>query len=91
MDRYENTKIPCVCRTGDLQGILKEFQETFDVYYVPTYSDDGAASFRGAGSLEGLGTNFSGSHLGNRQVLAFMNTIVCLWREYRWSDHLKVE
>ena len=50
----------------DLQGILKEFQETFDVYYVPTYSDDGPVSFRDAGSLEGLGTNFSGSHLGNQ-------------------------
>ena len=37
----------------DLQGILKEFQETF-------------VSFRDAGSLEGLGTNFSGSHLGNQ-------------------------
>lgn len=73
----------------DLQDILKEFQEKFGVYYVPTYSDEGPVSFRDAASLEGLGTNFSGSHLGNRQILAFMDTTACLWREYRWSDHEK--
>ena len=56
----------------DLQDILKEFQEKFDVYYVPAYSDKGPVSFRDATSLEGLGTNVSGSHLGNRQLLAFM-------------------
>ena len=61
----------------DLQDILKEFQEKFDVYYVPAYSDKGPVSFRDATSLEGLGTNVSGSHLGNRQVLAFMDTTVC--------------
>ena len=69
----------------DLQDILKEFQEKF----VPTYSDEGPVSFRDAASLEGLGANFFGSHLGNRQVLAFMDTTACLWREYRWSDHEK--
>jgi len=73
----------------DLQDILKEFQEKFDVYYVPAYSDKGPVSFRDATSLEGLGTNVSGSHLGNRQVLAFMDTTVCLWREYRWADYEK--
>ena len=73
----------------DLQDILKEFQEKFGVYYVPTYSDEGPVSFRDAASLEGLGTNFSGSHLGNRQLLAVMDTTACLWREYGWSHHEK--
>ncbi len=73
----------------DLQDILKEFQSMFDVYYVPTYSDAGPVSFQDAASLADLGINFYGSHIGNKQVLAFFKTTTCFWREYKWSDHEK--
>ena len=46
----------------DLQAILEEFQSKFDVYYVPTYSDEGPVFFKDAASLSDLGTNFFGSH-----------------------------
>ena len=48
----------------DLQAILEEFQSKFDVYYVPTYSDEGPVFFKDAASLPDLGTNFFGSHQG---------------------------
>ena len=73
----------------DLQAILEEFQSKFDVYYVPTYSDEGPVFFKDAVGLPDLGTNFFGSHKGNKQILAFSGTIACSWKEYRWSDHEK--
>ena len=36
----------------DLQAILEEFQSKFDVYYVPTYSDEGPVFFKDAASLQ---------------------------------------
>ena len=73
----------------DLQAILEEFQSKFDVYYVPTYSDEGPVFFKDAAGLPDLGTNFFGSHKGNKQILAFSGTIACSWKEYRWRDHEK--
>ena len=73
----------------DLQAILEEFQSKFDVYYVPTYSDEGPVFFKDAVGLPDLGTNFFGSHKGNKQILAFSGTIACSWKEYRWRDHEK--
>ncbi len=73
----------------DLQAILEEFQSKLDVYYVPTYSDEGPVFFKDAASLPDLGTNFFGSHQGNKQILAFSGTTACSWKEYRWSDHEK--
>ncbi len=73
----------------DLQAILEEFQSKLDVYYVPTYSDEGPVFFKDAASLPDLGTNFFGSHQGNRQILAFSGTTACSWKEYRWRDHEK--
>ena len=35
----------------DLQAILEEFQSKLDVYYVPTYSDEGPVFFKDAASL----------------------------------------
>ena len=73
----------------DLQAILEEFQSKLDVYYVPTYSDEGPVFFKDAASLPDLGTNFFGSHQGNKQILAFSGTTACSWKEYRWRDHEK--
>ncbi len=73
----------------DLQVILEEFQNKFDVYYVPTYSDEGPVFFKDAAGLPDLGTNFFGSHQGNKQILAFLGTTACSWKEYRWSGHEK--
>ena len=39
----------------DLQAILEEFQSKFDVYYVPTYSDEGPVFFKDAGASCGQG------------------------------------
>ena len=38
----------------DLQAILEEFQSKFDVYYVPTYSDEGPVFFKDAAHLPDL-------------------------------------
>ncbi len=73
----------------DLQAILEEFQSKFDVYYVPTYSDEGSVFFKDAAHLPDLGTNFFGSHQGNKQILAFLETTACSWKKYRWSDREK--
>ena len=73
----------------DLQTILEEFQNKFDVYYVPTHSDEGPVFFKDAAHLPDLGTNFFGSHQGNKQILAFSGTTACSWKEYRWKDHEK--
>ena len=73
----------------DLQAILEEFQNKFDVYYVPTYSDEVPVFFKDAAHLPDLGTNFFGSHQGNKQILAFSGTTACSWKEYRWKDHGK--
>ena len=73
----------------DLQGIFKEFQNRFEVYYVPTYSDTDPVSFQDVTSLADLGINFHGSHLGNKQILVFLKTTKCFWKEYKWSDREK--
>lgn len=73
----------------DLQELFQEFQKMFDIYYVPTYSDEGPVSFQDVAALADLGVNFHGSHLGNRQILAFLKSTSCSWKEYRWSDQEK--
>lgn len=69
----------------DLQNVFREFQNSLDVYYVPTYSDRGAVSFNDVTVLNDLGVNFRGSHNGNNQILAFLKTTECLWRQIKWS------
>ncbi len=73
----------------DLQELFWEFQNMFDVYYVPTYSDTGPVSFQDVSALADLGMNFYGTHIGNKQIHAFFKTTECFWREYEWSDHEK--
>lgn len=70
----------------DLQNVFKEFQDSIDVYYVQTYSDEGAVSFNDVTELKDLGVNFRGSHIGNMQILAFPETTRCFWRKIEWSS-----
>lgn len=69
----------------NLQNIFTEFQSGSAVYYVPAYSEQGTFSFSDVTSLKELGVNFSGSHIGNMQILAFYKTTKCLWRQIEWS------
>lgn len=70
----------------DLRNALKTFQTRFDVYYVPTYSDQGPVSIDDITADDSLGINFHGSHIGNRQVLAMLRTTECRWRSFEWHS-----
>ena len=69
----------------DLQDIFKEYQDTLEIYYVPTYSDIGKINFNDISKIENLGVNFFGSHIGNMQMLVFPSSQECLWRSYQYK------
>lgn len=73
----------------DLREMFQEFQNMFEIYYVPAYSDNGPVCFPDVTALADLGMNFHGSHVGNKQILVFLKATDCRWKEYRWSDHEK--
>ncbi|MBP3459799.1 MAG: hypothetical protein J6K58_11385 [Lachnospiraceae bacterium] len=64
----------------DLQNVLEEFQDKFEIYYVPTYSDTGKISYNSIMEIENAGVNFYGSHIGNMQMFVFLKNTECLWR-----------
>ncbi len=67
----------------DLQAVFQAFEDQLDVYYVPTYSDEGEISYASVTNLENLGLNFNGCHLGQIHLLAFEKTTPCLWCAYQ--------
>lgn len=66
----------------DLQMLFRELQEKEELYYVPTYADARDIAFDDIMSIENLGINFHGSHIGNMQMLIFKKAAECLWRAY---------
>ncbi|MBE6902809.1 MAG: hypothetical protein E7478_10060 [Ruminococcaceae bacterium] len=67
----------------DLVNIFTEFQQAAEVYYVPTYSDNGPVTISDFTSLTDLGIDHRGSHIGNRQLQVFPKSTPCVWREYQ--------
>lgn len=70
----------------DLQKVFLEFQNKFEIYYVPTYSDIGEISYKSIMEIENIGVNFYGSHIGNMQMLVFLKNTECLWRTYQCEE-----
>ena len=71
----------------DLIDIFTEFQQAAEIYYVPTYSDNGPVKISDVTSLTDLGINHRGSHVGNRQLYRFCTIDIKSPPEY----DLKVE
>lgn len=67
----------------DLEKIFIEYQNSLEVYYVPTYSDDGAITIADITQIPDLGINFHGSHIGNNQFRVFFQNTQCAWRHYQ--------
>lgn len=67
----------------DLQHLFKEFESKFNVFYVPSYSDEAKISYGSIMDLERLGMDDNGSCHGKMQMLIFFNDTECLWRAYQ--------
>lgn len=71
----------------DLLAVFKDFEQKFKIYYVPTYSDTGEVYFYTVTDIEDLGVNFYGSHIGNNQLLAFLENTKVIWRKYQYKGN----
>lgn len=70
----------------DLQSVFGEFQKKLGIYYVPTYSDTGKVIYRSITEIKDVGINCHGSHIGNMQILVFLEEIKCQWRTYQFKN-----
>lgn len=64
----------------DLQSIFGFLQEKFQIYYVPTYSDEPYVQIKDITSIPYFGMNIKGRTAGNNQFLAFFKESYCNWR-----------
>ncbi len=69
---------------ADLEHIFRKYQETLDVYYVPTYSDIGAVEIHDITSIPDLGVNYHGRHIGNHPFRILLKTTNCAWQAYQY-------
>lgn len=75
----------------DLQAIFEEFQNKLGIYYVPTYSDIGEIIYQSITDIKEVGINFHGSHIGNMQMLIFLENTKCHWRTYQYKNDAEHE
>lgn len=66
----------------DLASVFTKFQNGMDVYYVPTYSDEGAVEVDDITTIKGFGLNRY-ARKANNQFLVFYKGKKCLWRNYQ--------
>lgn len=67
----------------DLQNIFCFLQEKFQIYYVPTYSDEAFIKINNIASVPFLGMNIKGRTTGNNPFLVFFRESNCNWREIK--------
>ncbi|MBD5089782.1 MAG: hypothetical protein HDT30_13405 [Clostridiales bacterium] len=76
----------------DLENTFMQFQNNLQVYYAPTYSDNGPVTIADITQIADFGINFCGSHIGNNQFRVFFQNRQCVWRQYQCpsSDNKKM-
>ena len=76
----------------DLENTFMQFQNNLQVFYAPTYSDNGPVTIADITQIADFGINFRGSHIGNNQFRVFFQNRQCVWRQYQCpsSDNKKM-
>lgn len=66
----------------DLQILFEAFQRNFDVYYVPTYSDNEPVQINDLTTIPNFGINTRGVKIGNNHFLIFNKDSECKWTSF---------